>query len=267
MKKKIFLTFFAVILCFYHIKLIINAAYPENIGIITADTKMYAAASKDSACLGYIKKNSYVNIISALSYFTLIEHDGQYAYVPCSTIAFDKTYGYLGESIPYTSPYSILITEGNLYKYAPNTLMQAYLAVPEKVRYAFETNGFIIKMTEWDIQEEAYAPYGGYYGYGQIQAALDYEKKILFVNDEYPNSVIHEIGHFVNNYLHHYSSQPDNKKVYHSEANKISSYAETNDKEFFAEAFRLYITDPQMLKLVSPITFKMVDFSIALFPS
>lgn len=30
-------------------------------------------------------------------------------------------------------------------------------------------------MTEWDITEEAYAPYGGYNGTGIVKAALDYE--------------------------------------------------------------------------------------------
>lgn len=144
--------------------------------------------------------------------------------------------------------------------------MKAYLAVPEKVRNAFETNGFIIKMTGWDVQEEAYAPYGGYLGYGQVQAVLDYERKMLFVNDEYPNSILHEMGHFINNYLHLYSAHTENKKIYHSEACKISSYAEVNDREFFAEAFRLYISDPQILKLISPDTYNMVDVSIALFP-
>lgn len=75
------------------------------------------------------------------------------------------------------------------------------------------------------------------------------------------------MGHFVNNYLHLYSGRPENKKVYCSEASKISSYAETNNREFFAEAFRLYVAEPQILKLISPITYKIVDVSIALFSS
>lgn len=264
-KKKLFISIFAAILYLCHLKLNVQAAYPENIGIITSDTNIYAACNKDSACLGSLPKNSRVDIVSVLSHFVLITHNGQYAYVHGSAVTFDKAYKYLGDRLPYNSPYSILITEGNLYKQAPYTLMQAYLAVPEMVRNTFESSGFHIKMTEWDVQQEAYAPYGGYHGYGQIQAVLDYEKKILFVNDEYPNSIIHEMGHFVNDYLHLYSSYPENKKVYCSEASKISSYAETNDREFFAEAFRLYITDPQILKLISPDTYNMVDASIALF--
>ena len=129
-RKNLYLTLFIAILYFVNANLNVLAAYPENTGIIISDTQLYTAASKDAACIGTIKKGSRVDIISTLSYFTLITHDGLYAYVPGSAIAFDKTFSYLGEPTPYISPYSILITEGNLYKNAPDTLMKAYLAVP-----------------------------------------------------------------------------------------------------------------------------------------
>ena len=57
------------------------------------------------------------------------------------------------------------------------------------------------------------------------------------------------------NNLHLYSTHPNNRKIYCSEAYKICSYAEANDREFFAEAFHLYFTDPQILKLFSPCTY------------
>ena len=62
-----------------------------------------------------------------------------------------------------------------------------------------------------------------------------------------------------------YSSRPENKQLFYSEANKISCYAETNDREFFAESFRLYISDPQILKMVSPNTYNMIDAAIRPF--
>ena len=94
---------------------------------------------------------------------------------------------------------------------------------------------------------------------------MDYEQKKLYVNDEFPNAIIHEIGHFVNDYLHMYSSKPENKQLFYSEASKLSSYAETNDREFFAEAFRLYIAEPQILELVSPDSYDMVNTAIRYF--
>lgn len=265
-KRNLYITVFIIMLYFGNANLNILAAYPENTGIITCDTQMYAAASKDAACIGSIKKGSHVDIISVLSCYVLINHNNQYAYVSDSSLCFDLNHNYLGKPLPYISPYKFLVTEGNLYEKSADTLIQAYLAIPEKIRNVFEQQGFIIKMTEWDITEEAYSPYGGYNGTGIVKAALDYEQKKLYINDEFPNTVIHEMGHFVNDYLNMYSSRPENKQLFYSESSKISCYAETNDREFFAEVFRLYIADPQILELVSPGSYDMVNTAIRRLP-
>ena len=269
-RKNLYLTLFIAILYFVNANLNVLAAYPENTGIIISDTQLYTAASKDAAskdaaCIGTIRKGSRVDIVSVLSCYVLINYDNLYAYVPGYSIFLVQNHDYLGKKFSYTSPYKFLITEGNLYEKAADTLIQAYYAIPEKIRNGFEQNGFLIKMTEWDITEEAYAPYGGYNGTGMIKAVLDYEQKKLYVNDEFPNAIIHEIGHFVNDYLHMYSSKPENKQLFYSEASKLSSYAETNDREFFAEAFRLYIAEPQILELVSPDSYDMVNTAIRYF--
>lgn len=264
-KRNFYVTLFIAILYFVNANLNVLAAYPENTGIITSDTQLYTAASRDAACIGSIKKGNRVDIVSALSCYILIRHDNLYAYVPASSICFVLNHDYREKMLPYTSPYKFLVTEGNLYEKAADTLMQAYFAIPEKIRNVFEQKGFLIKITEWDITEEAYAPYGGYNGTGTIKAVLDYEQKKLYVNDEFPTAIIHEIGHFVNNYLH-ISSRPENQQLFYTEASKISSYAETNDREFFAEAFRLYISVPQILALVSPDSYDMVNTAIRQFP-
>lgn len=61
---------------------------------------------------------------------------------------------------------------------------------------------------------------------------------MLYVNDEWPEKIVHEMGHFVNDYLKMYSSLPENRELYRNECSKISYYAEVNEREFFAEAFR-----------------------------
>lgn len=101
----------------------ILAAYPENTGIVTYDTQMYTAASKDAACIGSIKKGSQVDIISVLSCYVLIKHNNQYAYVFDSSICFDINSDHLGKQLPYSSPYKILVTEGSLYEKAADTLI------------------------------------------------------------------------------------------------------------------------------------------------
>ena len=74
------------------------------------------------------------------------------------------------------------------------------------------------------------------------------------------------MGHFVNDYLNMYSSRPENKQLFYSESSKISCYAETNDREFFAEVFRLYIADPEILELISPGSYDMVNTAIRRIP-
>ncbi len=114
--------------------------------------------------------------------------------------------------MPYISQYKVLITEGNLYENSVDILMSVYSAAPLPIRTVFEEKRFLIKMTECDITKEAYEEYGRYCGIGRIQAVLDYVKRTLYVNDEYPNAVIHEMRHFVNGYLHIYSNRKENKK-------------------------------------------------------
>lgn len=87
----------------------------------------------------------------------------------------------------------------------------------------------------------------------------DYDKKILYVNDEYPNAVIHEMGHFVNDYLDMYSNREEDNIKFFIEAEKLSLYAEENGREFFAEAFCLYVTEPQLLRLISSNSYEMID--------
>ena len=140
--------------------------------------------------------------------------------------------------------------------------MESYMSIPESIRFRFEAEGFRIRMTEWDITKEAYTPYGGYHGAGKVRAAFDFERKMLYVNDEWPGAVIHEMGHYVNDTLGMFSNRGENRMLYETEAGKISSYAEKNEREYFAEVFRLYVTEPQLLRLISPTSYQMAQSAI-----
>lgn len=238
----------------------------EEVGVINQDTGMYAAGDEAALLLGEIKKGARVDIISVLSQYVIVNYDEQYAYVPYKDINIDTDYEkYLGHRRPVVSTNEILITQGNIYNKSVDNLMNAYLKIPEKIRMVFENEGFKIKMTEEDIVYEAYAPYGGYTGIGQIKGVLDYERKMLYVNDEWPETVIHEMGHFVYDYLKLYQSQSGIAPFFFAEAHNISYYAEVNEREFFAEAFRLYISDPQLFCLISFKSYIMIFDSVSRF--
>ena len=88
---------------------------------------------------------------------------------------------------------------------------------------------------------------------------------MLYVNDEWPGAVVHEMGHYVNDTLGMFSSLAENRKLYETEAGKISSYAKENDREYFAEVFRLYVTEPQLLRLISPSSYQMAQNAVLCF--
>lgn len=92
----------------------ISAEYEENMGIIRTDTKMYVAADCESSCLGEIRKNSQVDIVSVLSDYILVNYNKQYAYITNVDVAIHPLE--LGEKLPYISPYKMPITEDNLYE-------------------------------------------------------------------------------------------------------------------------------------------------------
>ena len=67
------------------------------------------------------------------------------------------------------------------------------------------------------------------------------------------------MGHYVNDTLGLFSSRSENSKLYETEAAKISNYAKENDREYFAEVFRFYVTEPQLLRLISPSSYQVAE--------
>lgn len=253
-------------LCTWSSQIEVRAEELINTGVVTRDSSLYAAASKEATCIGDIAEGTRVEIISVLSQFVIIRRGDIYAYLPYTDVQIETEYEkQLGHPKLYVSQYDILETEGKVYEKAVDIMIQSYLKVPEKIRNVFENEGFRIKMTEWDVTEEAYAPYGGYHGVGEVKAVFDCERKMLYINDEWPWEIVHEMGHFVNDYLGMYSSLQENKEIYLTESEKLSYYAESNDREFLAEAFRLYITEPALLHLVSLRVYRMVDNIVSLY--
>lgn len=254
-----------ILLILYHGE--IRAACPEEYGVVFRRTPMYVAADQRADCIGWLDAGSPVDVICFLDNYVLVKlQNGQSAYLSNRDLYIDATYEkHYGKRKACQENWNVLETGGQIYCRSAKLLMESYLSIPEVIRLRFEAEGFRIKMTEWDITEEAYAPYGGYHGTGKVRAVFDYERKMLYVNDEWPGAVVHEMGHYVNDTLGMYSSQPENRKRYESEAVKISRYAEENEREYFAEAFRLYIKEPELLKLLSFPSYQMVEKAIFFF--
>ena len=259
--------FMAVLLLLFFRGRQLQAACPEEYGVIFRRTPIYAAADSRSECIGWLDTGSPVEVVSFLDHYVLVKiEDVQYAYLSNRDLYVDAAYEkHYGKKETCQQKWNVLETEGRLYGHSAELLMEAWLSIPETIRFRFEKEGFRIKMTEWDITKEAYAPYGGYQGMGKVRAVFDFERKMLYVNDEWPGAVVHEMGHYVNDTLGMFSSLAENRKLYETEAGKISSYAKENDREYFAEVFRLYVTEPQLLKLISPSSYRMAQSAVLCF--
>lgn len=263
MKKFILLMGIIIGLSYGSIGINVQAAHAEEYGIIRKQTRLYQGPGKEAADMGEIGKGERVDIISILQDYVIVRYQNQYAYVLKQDIGIDKEYEtYLGKTQVCNSPYDFILTNGNIYETSLQKLLDAYQEIPRPIRERFEREGFLIIMTEEDISKLAYAPYGGYRGIGQVKSVFDYERKLLFVNDEWPTSIIHEIGHYVNDTLSGFSSSPENLCLFESEALKISQYGMGNDREYFAEAFRMYVTDPQLLILISKPSYELVNQAV-----
>ena len=240
-----------------------QAAHAEEYGIIQKQTRLYLAPAPNAPNVGEIGKNERVEVISILPDYLIIRYKGFYAYLSKRDIRIaNKFEDYLGRASESGSLYDFILTDGEIYQSSLQKLVDAYLEIPSHIRERFEREGFLIIMTGKDITKSAYAPYGGYFGIGKIKSVFDYERRLLFVNDEWPTAVIHEMGHYVNDVLGNFSGRTENNEIFATEASKISQYAMSNDREYFAEAFRLYITDPELLALLSEKSYSLVEQAV-----
>lgn len=240
-----------------------QAAHAEEYGIIRKQTRLYLAPAPNAPNAGEIGKNERVEVISILPDYLIIRYKGCYAYISKQDIRIDNKFEeYLGRASESDNFYDFILTDGEIYQSSLQKLVDAYLEIPSHIRERFEREGFLIIMTGKDITKPAYAPYGGYFGIGKIKSVFDYERRLLFVNDEWPTAVIHEMGHYVNDVLDGFSGRTENKEIFATEASKISQYAMSNDREYFAEAFRLYITEPKLLAVISEESYSLVEQAV-----
>lgn len=247
--------------------------YPEKTIVAASDTVLRNGPNMGAEVLSPLPAGTKIDMISdfkagPLEYYILGRVNGVLGYIPTGDTkseSYLSTCKITAESLD--TPFYMEVT-GNIYENSYNELVKYYMMVPETIRKNFESDGFRIIMREQDITQEAYAEYGGYTGIGTVEAVSDYEKKVIYVQDEYPRQIIHEMGHYVNNKWG-FSKQSGFKELASSEAAKISIYAGNSvsqtPNEYFSEVFDLYIRDPQALQIISPASFEMMAQVMASF--
>lgn len=132
--------------------------------------------------------------------------------------------------------------------------------IPENIRNNFKQNGWHILLTTKPLEEELNLDYS------IIAVTLPKEKviKIEATQSGIRKSLIHEVGHYIdytNNYI---SKTKDFKEIYIEESGKLDinyGQAKFNELEYFAESFRIYISNDTE-KVLIPKTIKIIENTI-----
>lgn len=164
---------------------------------------------------------------------------------------------------------------------AEQAMQAALLAVPENLLMRFQEDGFLLigaTATEYQRLWETYIKSEFAYSSGVFFCHKEEENEenqayevlkmgtvggIMVANIE-ASTVTHEFGH----YLYYFFL--DEKKVDQLFANEkegvikaaARNYGETNAHEFIAEAFRVYCSQPSLLKHHAPNTYQYIDLTL-----
>lgn len=147
------------------------------------------------------------------------------------------------------------------------------LKVPVEIRTAFSNYGYnVILFTNenWKNFTKRYEGGSDLYTYDTyINAAgiYSYDENI-YLREGNPDSIIHEMGHFVG---HHSDRMHKNSDLLMNNVEEVKGlrqiqgwdYCTTNKYEYFAEAFDAYINHPEKLQELAPLTYDMVEEAIA----
>lgn len=94
------------------------------------------------------------------------------------------------------------------------------------------------------------------------------QSKVIFLNEEYVStSLLHEIGHAINDEYGFLSDTEEFKNIYESEKENFDCYVGDGDEEhcikntseYFAEAFHQYLLAADLLKEDCPATYNYID--------
>lgn len=125
-----------------------------------------------------------------------------------------------------------------------------------KVRKAFKTLNF-------KVYVDSTVSYSGYFNSKNQSITLNGQQiKSL------PDTVYHELGHFLAFIAGNVDTKADFQKIYSSEKSKFTgtnkAYATQSSSEFFAECVKLYYTDAKTLKKNCPKTYAAIEKALGL---
>lgn len=139
--------------------------------------------------------------------------------------------------------------------------LAAYIdKVPDSILDMLKEEGYSISLSEQP---------GSAYDVKYIDGITDTTQNLIIIKKykgKFRKSVIHEIGHAVDDCLDFPSKSESFNSIYEDEKEQIivtgvdnPSYCKQSSQEYFAEAFQMYIYNPEVLKSSVPKTYSFID--------
>lgn len=141
-----------------------------------------------------------------------------------------------------------IVVESGISKKMYDGVLANYMKAPLKLRELFESSGWKIIISNTSLKQR----FG--YEFSILALTLLQEKEIYIDNRENAkNSILHELGHFVDYSLGFVSSSDEFVSIYEEEVNNFVSFWKTHKNntstpiEYFAEAYQVLIVQPDRL--------------------
>ena len=155
---------------------------------------------------------------------------------------------------------NVVQAEGKVSKTRVNNVNEYYLGIPENVRQYLEDRG-------WTFICSAQS-FGKRYGYtGSILALTVYKDKVIYVDNrkKAESAIVHEVGHAIDYSYGFTSNSQAFNDIFAVEHNNVSSFWKTHHSntdtavEYFAEAFQIYVQQPENLQTYCPQTYEYIQ--------
>ena len=156
------------------------------------------------------------------------------------------------------------IIEGNVKDSVIIYARNYYLAIPDAIREVFEKSGWVIVLTDKNIQKEYYEGDVS----GRLSGLTNYKEKRIYIHGGYYdvyNSLLHEMGHFADFISGGQSIKEEFIKIYKKEKEnlqriyELDSHIVSNEQEYFAEVFARYIVEKDYIKKKTPKTYEYMQ--------
>lgn len=155
---------------------------------------------------------------------------------------------------------NVVQAEGKVSQTRVNNVNAYYLGIPENVRQYLEDRG-------WTFICSAQS-FGKRYGYtGSILALTVYKDKVIYIDNrkKAESAIVHEVGHAIDYSYGFISNSQAFNDIFAVEHNNVSSFWKTHHSntdtavEYFAEAFQIYVQQPENLQTYCPQTYEYIQ--------